>query len=107
MMGSVGEIYREAEIFNQKPYAVNVFPTGKESREYKNVSLDGNVVLTNLHHNGKGEYVARIYNPSSEKESFTLKFGEVEVSGFANKGEVVSVVLNGDKCGVVHDKTPV
>lgn len=107
MIGSVGEIYREAEIFNQKPYAVNVFPTGKESREYKNVSLDGNVVLTNLHHNGKGEYVARIYNPSSEKESFTLKFGEVEVSGFANKGEVVSVVLNGDKWEVVHDKTPV
>ena len=107
LSGSVAEIYREAEIFNQKPYAVNVFPTGKESKEYENVLLEGNVILTNLHHNCKGEYVARIYNPVNEKETFTLKIGKIVISDFANKGEVVSVVLNGDNVKVMHDKMPV
>lgn len=65
------------------------------------------MVLTNLHHNCKGEYVARIYNPANEKETFTLKIGKIVISDFANKGEVVSVVLNGDNVKVMHDKMPV
>ena len=53
-----------AEIFNQPPYAVNVFPTGNRVDDLNNVYLEGKVVLTNFHFNENGEYIARIYNPS-------------------------------------------
>ena len=107
MRGSVAEIYREAESFNQKPYAVNVFPTGKDNKKFATVSLDGKVVLTNCHKNEKGEYIARIYNPAESTESFRLQLGEVCVDGMAGKGEVVSVVVYNSKGKVIHDKMPV
>ena len=107
MRGKVDEIYREAEIFNQKPYAVNVFPTGKENKEYLNVSLKGKVVLTNCHVSEKGEHVARLYNPAQTEEEFTLTVGKVSASGIAGGGEVVSVVVSDGKAEVVHDKMPV
>lgn len=106
MRGSVAEIYREAELFNQKPYAVNVFPTGKENKEFATLSLDGNVVLTNCHQNEKGEYIARLYNPS-ESTTFRLQIGGVCVEGTASKGEVVSVVVHNGEGKVIHDKMPV
>ena len=107
MCGDVAEIYREAELFNQKPYAVNVFPTGKENKQFATVSLDGNVVLTNCHQNEKGEYIARLYNPAESTESFCLQLGEVCVEGTASKGEVVSIVAHNGEGKVVHDKMPV
>ncbi len=107
MAGSVSEIYREAELFNQKPYAVNVFPTGKENKKFANVSLDGNVVLTNCHHNEKGEYIARVYNPAENTETFRLTIGDVAVEGKADKGEVVSIVVKGGNGEVLHDRMPI
>lgn len=107
MCGNVSEIYREAEFFNQKPYAVNVFPTGKESKEFASVALTGGVVLTNCHHNEKGEYIARVYNPAEETADFRLTVGGVAVEGKAHKGEVVSVVIKDGVGEVVHDRMPV
>jgi alpha-mannosidase len=107
MRGSVAEIYREAELFNQKPYAVNVFPTGKENKKFATVSLDGKVVLTNCHQNEKGEYIVRLYNPAESTENFRLQIGEACVEGVASKGEVVSVVVYNGEGKVIHDKMPV
>ena len=107
MRGSVAEIYCEAELFNQKPYAVNVFPTGKENKEFSSVSLEGNVVLTNFHHNEKEEYIARVYNPANETESFRLTVGGITAEGMAKKGEVVSVVVKDGKAEIIADKMPV
>ena len=107
MRGNVGEIYRAAELFNQKPYAVNIFPTGKESKRYANVSLAGNVVLTNCHHNEHGEYIVRVYNPADTTEGFRLTVGDITVKGRAGKGEVVSVVVKNGVGEVIHDKMPV
>ncbi len=106
MRGKVNDIYREAELFNQPPYAVNVFPTGDKNKNYASVWLSGNVVLTNCHYNEKGEYIARIYNPSENTESFRLQVGEVCVEGTANKGEVVSVVVKDGIGKILHDKMP-
>ncbi|MBQ8395279.1 MAG: hypothetical protein IJX49_06875 [Clostridia bacterium] len=107
MRGNVNDVYREAELFNQKPYAVNVFPTGQESKEFATVSLQGNVILTNCHHNEKGEYIIRLYNPANVTESFRLQVGGVTVEGTASKGEVVSVVVKDGVGKVVHDRMPV
>lgn len=107
MRGKVSEIYRAAELFNQQPYAVNVFPTGKENKNFTNVSLSGNVVLTNCHHNENGEYIVRVYNPAKESADFKLIIGDVRVEGKANQGEVVSVVIKDGIGEVIHDKMPV
>jgi hypothetical protein len=107
MRGKVYEIYREAELFNQPPYAVNVFPIGKENKGFSTVSLQGKVILTNCHLNDKGEYVARVYNPANNEESFRLQIGETFVKGKASKGEVVSIVVKDGKGEIVHDRMPV
>ena len=107
MRGNVAEIYCAAELFNQKPYAVNVFPTGKENKEFATVSLGGNIVLTNCHQNEKGEYIVRLYNPAESTENFRLQIGEACVEGVASKGEVVSVVVHNGEGKVIHDKMPV
>ena len=107
MRGKVAEIYREAELFNQKPYAVNVFPTGKTNKDFTKISLQGNVVLVNCHQNEKNEYIARIYNPADAMEKFRLMIGETHVDGIADKGEIVSVVIRDGVGEVVHNKMPV
>ncbi len=105
--GNALEVTREAELFNQLPYAVNVFPTGKENKTFAKVVLDGNAVLVNCHHNAKGEYIARVYNPMDRTERFRLQIGDAVVEGSATKGSVVSVVVKDGKGTVVSDKMPV
>lgn len=96
-----------AEIFNQPPYAVNVFPTGNRVDDLNNVYLEGKVVLTNFHFNENGEYIARIYNPSETDKPFAFYSGTLSAKGVALKGEVLSIVIKDGKASVVHDKTPV
>ena len=96
-----------AELFNQLPYAVNVFPTGRESKAFAGVTLTGNAVLTNCHTNEKGEIIARIYNPSDIEEPFRLQVGDGVVTDVAHKGEVVSVVFKDGQGKVCHDTMPV
>lgn len=107
LRGNTTEIYQEAENFNQKPYAVNVFPTGKNNKEFEKVSLSGNVIVTNCHYNEKGEYIARVYNPMETTEVFSLQVGTATAQGTASKGEVVSIVFKDGASQVIHDKMPV
>ena len=107
MRGDRLGVYREAELFNQKPYAVNVFPTGQENKRFASVSLTGKVLLTNSHCNEQGEYIARLYNPENHAEEFRLQIGDVAVTGSAGQGEVVSIVVKDGVGKVVHDKMPV
>lgn len=104
--GNALEITRQAELFNQLPYAVNVFPTGKQNTAFAKIVLEGNAVLVNCHHNANGEYIARIYNPADNAESFCLQIGDTVVKGTAGKGEVVSVVVKDGRGTVLSDKMP-
>ena len=105
--GDISEVYKKAEEFNQPVYAVNVFPIGNTEKTYDNVKLEGNAILTNFHLNDKGEYIARIYNPTDLEQPWTLKAFDVKVAGSCSKGEVVSVVIKDGIAQVVHDKMPV
>ena len=105
--GDVIDVYNLAEEFNQQPYAVNVFPTGKEKVELKTISVEGNIVVTNCHTNSDGEIIIRIYNPSEKEEKFTVNIGGNSVSGYSKKGEVVSVIFEHGKGKVIIDKMPV
>ncbi len=105
--GSVSEVFNMAEEFNQPVYAVNVFPIGNDKKTYKNVSVEGDVILTNFHVNANGEFVARIYNPSENAKKFSLNaFGTI-VDGECSKGEVLSILIKDGISQVLHDKMPV
>lgn len=105
--GNVSEVVKQAEEFNQRPYAVNVFPTGKLSDSYKNVELKGNVSLVNMHKNDNHEYVIRLYNPSTAKEDFSLRFDSVCIDGSLSCFEVATVVIKDGNATLIHDKMPV
>ena len=107
VIGDALQVTRCAEEFNQPPYAVNVFPTGTGDNNFKQVHLQGNVVLVNAHANEQGEYVARIYNPTDNEAEFSLRMGEICVQDKAAKAEIVSVVFKNGQGFILHDKMPV
>ena len=96
-----------AEEFNQKPYAVNVFPVGNESADYKGVELKGNPTLVNMHKNGEGEIIARLYNPSLSEEEFSLKIGDVSICDRLTGAEVATIVVKDGVAKLIRDKMPV
>ncbi|MBQ7948714.1 MAG: hypothetical protein IJ284_03030 [Clostridia bacterium] len=107
MRGNAFKISQMAELFNQPPYAVNVFPTGKGENVFNKAKIEGNVVLVNMHCGENYDYVARVYNPMDTKENFSLQIGEIVVAGTAEKSEVVTVVVKQGKGKVIHDAMPV
>ena len=96
-----------AEEFNQKPYAVNVFPVGSENSKFENVEVKGDVSLVNLHKNSKGEVVARLYNPLPNAEQFSIKICGVEAADIMAKAEIATVIFKDGKISIIHDKMPV
>ena len=105
--GDVSQVTRMAEEFNQKPYAVNVFPVGNESADYKGVELKGNPTLVNMHKNGEGEIIARLYNPSLSEEEFSLKIGDVSICDRLTGAEVATIVVKDGVAKLIRDKMPV
>lgn len=105
--GDVSKVCRMAELFNQQPYAVNVFPTGSDTFENKAVEVLGEVVLATMRKRESGGYVFRIYNPAGEARAFSVKVGENSVQGKANAYEVVSVVYEKEKFEIWHESMPV
>ncbi|MBR2337629.1 MAG: hypothetical protein IKA61_06770 [Clostridia bacterium] len=105
--GSVNEVCKMAEEFNQKPYAVNVFPVGDKTVDFKQVELSGNVLLVNLHKNDNGEIVARLYNPSLQSQEFSLKLQRVKISDKLSKAEVLTVVFKDGNFELFHNEMPV
>ena len=69
--GNVVEITRLAEEFNQKPYAINVFPIGNNVG-YPVISVDKQIVMPTFKIGENGGYVARLYNPSDKPVTANL-----------------------------------
>lgn len=107
MSASVAEITRQAEGFNQPPYAVNVFPTGKDNRaDYPRISVSGEVI-TSVIKETDGGYVIRVYNPDDTENAFHVSIGGASVSASASAREVVSVIYKNGGFEVCHDSMPV
>ena len=105
--GDVSQITKMAEEFNQKPYAVNVFPVGSENSKFENVEVKGDVSLVNLHKNSKGEVVARLYNPLPNAEQVSIKICGVEATDIMAKAEIATAIFKDGKISIIHDKMPV
>ncbi len=109
MRGTVSEIQREAEQFNQRPYAVNVFPTGAGDAKVVDSPIDvsGDIVTVTVKNRHTGGYVMRFYNPAGQTAEFTVRVLGDSVKLTASAAEVVSVVYENGKFSVLHDEMPV
>ena len=107
--GTLAEVFAEAELFNQPPYAINVFPTGAAGAcivADNRISVDGEVITTTVKPRDDGSVVIRIYNPAMSTEKFTVHYGDKSITDAANAHEVVSIVYDGVEFKIHHSEMP-
>lgn len=93
--GSVSQVCAQAELFNQKPYAINAFPTGG-GVSAKEISVDGEVLMPVCKIGEEGGYVFRFYNPDEKERVFTLSVGKDRQQILLNPYEILTVKYNGE-----------
>ena len=106
MTGTVEEVTLMSEQFNQKPYAVNVFPIGVGERKAE-IYTDVPVVMPTMKIGDNGGYVMRFFNPELKDKTFTLTINGNSQKITMAKAEVVSVIYDNGKFTVCHDEMPV
>jgi alpha-mannosidase len=106
MKGNLDEITRMSELFNQKPYAINVFPIGTGE---KSVSVETNVpvAMTTFKPSENSGWVGRFFNPANEEKTFTLTINGDSVEITMKKAEVVSVIYENGRFTVCEDTLPI
>ncbi len=105
--GGVYEVTALAEAFQRPPYAVNVFPIGGGKESVSEVKIEGDVVSSIVKVGVDGGFVARVFNPATEKKEFSVRIGDVSTQATAGAYEVVSVTVKDGKATVSHDEMPV
>ena len=106
MTGTIEEVTEMAEQFNQKTYAVNVFPLGIGERK-ADIYTDVPVVMPTMKIGENGGYVLRFFNPELEEKAFTLTINGNSEKITMGKAEILSVIYNDGKFTVCHDNIPV
>lgn len=87
----------EADMFNQKPYTLAMFPSGNGEKVSKTVSLDNkNVILSSLRKTENGTLV-RVYNSSCNEQKFNLNLNGIDISGVLSAFEVKTYIVNGNE----------
>ena len=104
--GTLSEIVREAELFNQKTYAINVFPIGTGSN-IPSVYTDKPILSPIFKVAEEGGYIFRFYNPENYAVNFTLFVDNNSQKITLSKAEVVSVKYQDGAFIVYHDEMPV
>lgn len=103
MRGDIGAVTKMADEFAEKPYAVNLFPTGGRENTAPRVTLDGRVTAGAIKECDEGILV-RIYNPNDNDERFTLSLGEISATDIAKPREVLSAVIKDNEALIYHDR---
>lgn len=106
MTGSVEEISEAGELFNQKPYAISVFPIGTGARK-ADIHTDKPVVMPTAKTGENGEMIMRFFNPELSPRSFNLYVNGAKCEVTMGKQEIVSVKYFDGKFAVVRDALPV
>lgn len=97
MTGNVTEISAEAELFNQKPYALSVFPMGDKKGKTQ-IKTDKKVIMPVLRAKNDS-YEMRFYNPDNkpttfsltvENEKKTIEIAPYEILTVDYKGEITT-----------------
>jgi len=99
MVGSIDEVTQMAELFNQKPYALNIFPIGTGERK-TDIHTDVPTVMPMMKIGDDGGYIFRFFNPTMDEKNFALTIEGCSTDVSLKKAEVASVVF---KDGVFID----
>ena len=104
--GNLTEVSAQAELFNQKPYAVNVFPT--KSVEYKQtLKTDREVVMPVLKIGSNEGYVARFCNPESETRTFSFDVSGNKHTVKISPHEVLTAKIVDKTVILIRDDMPI
>lgn len=96
MSGNVEEISESAEIFNQKPYAINVFPIGTGDKS-ADIYTDTNVLMTSAKTRKNGEIFMRFFNPEENEKTFTFYVNGNSIKISMKKYEIATIIFkNGE-----------
>ena len=106
-IGSQESVCQQAALFNQQPYAINVFPTGGTLSLLPKMHIDGEVILETVKPAEDGGYIFRIYNPACTKKQFTVTVEQQKITVTAVQNEVVSIKYDNGDFTVYHDCMPV
>ena len=95
------ELKRNADVFVEKPYAINVFPTGEDCRgamPFK-IALDNPdiSVVTVKKSEQKDGYIIRLFNGKETPDSAALIFGGVGKKFDFGKFEVKTILFDGNR----------
>ena len=107
MTGSIAEVAAEAELFNQPPYALNVFPVrcvNGNTRADETLICTDKPVVNSVCRRKDGGLQMRFFNPSSEPDEFALRICNAAARVNMNPYEIVTVVYEGGKISVHKDK---
>ena len=91
MTGSIEEITEMSEIFNQKPYAINVFPIGTGERRAE-IYTDKPVIMPTIKTENDGSISMRFFNPGNIDRTFTLYINGTSAKITMKKYEIVTVI---------------
>lgn len=97
---SVDKVCAEAELYNQAPYAINVFPTGGDKKS-ASLYVDKAVSMPVCKISDNG-YVMRFFNPNATAQEFTLTIGDKTKALSLAPYEIVSVEYT-DEITVSHE----
>ena len=106
MTGPIDRVVEMAEQFNQKHYAINVFPIGG-GKEHSNIYTDKPVVMPTFKIGDNGGYIFRFFNPENVESTFNLtvngKTQAIKIPAY----QVISVWYDNGKFDLILDATPV
>jgi alpha-mannosidase len=97
---SVDKVCAEAELYNQAPYAINVFPTGGDKKS-ATLYVDKAVSMP-VCKIGDDGYVMRFFNPSATTQEFTFTIADKTKTVTLAPYEIVSVKY-ADEISVSHE----
>ena len=99
MTGSIEEVTEEAELFNQKPYAINVFPIGTGEKT-ADIHTDKPVVMPAAKTTADGEITMRFFNPEETEKTFTLFINGNSTKITMKKYEIITVKYKDEKFNI-------
>ncbi len=89
--GDLYEVTKMAELFNQKPYAINLFPIGGERKDVS-IKMSDNAILSSIQKSDNG-YKLRVFNPTDTDKKVQIKVKEKEYQMKVNKYKFESVEI--------------
>lgn len=106
LTANLAEIDKDAEIFNQPPFALSFFPSGNGTKHNTAVTVEnGNILMTSYKSKGNGKIIANLFNTSGKTQStvftadgktVTATFSPYEVKAFEiGKNEISECNLLG------------